>query len=392
MGELARSRVVRRLAAVAVAAVAVAVGGWQRARAVERLPPDYDELIYLPAAYRYAERMAPGRWSEIPQVKENPEHPPLVKLAFAAALRSSGDPAPPPEPDWDKLKVGKPLPDAARPPFLVARWTSWTAGVLQLAAVGVAAPLGALLLAVEPYHAKYTSQAYLEAIPGLFALLAVLALERGIERRAGPQRPPWRKPAFWLSAVALGLATAGKYPYGLVLGLTLGPFVVAHARGRALVWAGYAAAVVAVFVLADPFLWPAPVQRLMDSVGFHWTYSHGEHVRKTGLPWYASLHFLTHAEPLRWHRDVFFTGATAWLLPALALIGAPVAARRRPVWASWALTGMCFLFVWPTKWPQYLLLVLPALCTCAAHAPASVMQLSGWARDRLRRARASASG
>src|SRR3954468_14397445 len=48
---------------VALAVAAVAVGGWQRWRAVEQLPPDFDELIYLPAAYRYAERMAPGRWS-----------------------------------------------------------------------------------------------------------------------------------------------------------------------------------------------------------------------------------------------------------------------------------------------------------------------------------------
>jgi hypothetical protein len=107
-----------RWARVAVAVAAVALGGWQRWEAVERLPPDFDELTYLPAAYRYAERMAPGRWSEIPQVRENPEHPPLVKLAFGAVVRGT------PEPAWDTLKVGRPVPEAARPAFLAARWTS----------------------------------------------------------------------------------------------------------------------------------------------------------------------------------------------------------------------------------------------------------------------------
>jgi len=65
----------------------VAAAAWIRAGAVARLPPDYDELGYLPAAYRYAERMQPGRWSQIPEVRENKEHPPLVKLAYGSSVQ-----------------------------------------------------------------------------------------------------------------------------------------------------------------------------------------------------------------------------------------------------------------------------------------------------------------
>ena len=53
---------VRRSAWLAAILVVVALGGWQRAAAVLELPPDYDELVYLPVSFRYAERMTAGRW------------------------------------------------------------------------------------------------------------------------------------------------------------------------------------------------------------------------------------------------------------------------------------------------------------------------------------------
>src|SRR6185503_11864010 len=155
--------------------VAVAAGAAQRIHAVDALPPDFDELVYLPIAYEYARRL-PEHIEEIPGFKENREHPPMVKLAFGAAV----DVVEPPEPDWDALKVGKPMPEAARGAFGCGRWPSMVAGTAQLALVSLVSPLASLLLAIEPYHAKYTSQAMLEAIPGVFALLAVLLVERAL--------------------------------------------------------------------------------------------------------------------------------------------------------------------------------------------------------------------
>ncbi|HWL86067.1 MAG TPA: hypothetical protein VNO21_09715 [Polyangiaceae bacterium] len=71
------------------------------------------------------------------------------------------------------------------------------------------------------------------------------------------------------------------------------------------------------------------------------------------------------------------------LLP-LAAIGAPLAAKRRPVWAWVALVGCAFLLVWPVKWPQYLLLVLAPLSVCAAHAPAALVALVSRVRGAIR--------
>lgn len=356
---------------VALAILAVALGVWQRARAVLELPPDFDELIYLPAAYDYAERMAPGRWGEIPQYQKNLEHPPMVKLLFALGLKAEGAPAP----NWDRLEVGHPIPEDAVAPFRTARWLSFAFGVAQLVLLALVEPWAALLLAIEPYHAKYTAQAYLEAVPGLFALLAVLLFER-----ARATVNPSRERTLWaVCALSLGAAAAGKYPYGLVVGLAFLPLCALERRHWRR-WLVLALVALAAFFLLDPFLWPAPIARTLESVGFHWNYSHGEHVKEAGLPWWAPLYFLTHAEPLHWHKTVFFTGVVEWIALPLAALGWWRTVRTRPVWASWAAVGLAFLLVWPTKWPQYTLLVLPALCMCAANA---ITWALGWLATRL---------
>ncbi len=324
-----------RLLAFATLLLALLAAGWQRARAVERLPPDFDELVYLPVAYRYAERMSGGRWEELVAYRENFEHPPLVKLLYASELLVTGTP----EPDWGSVRVGRPLSAVAARPFRLTRGLSAGAGLLQVGLVGLVHPLAALLLALDSYHVKYTSQAYLEAVPGLFAVLAVLAFERARKR---PDR-------------LLPLALSGA----------LLPFLVAHARGSLRGWAAFVLPALGLFLLAHPALWPHPVGNLWESLTFHWRYSQSPHVVRSALPWYQPLFHLTHATPTQWHPGVFATGATVWVLPPLALLGWPATLRRRPVWAVWALVAVGFLLVWPTKWAQYLLLALPPLAVCA---------------------------
>lgn len=368
------------VAHLSIAVLAVGLGAWQRARAVQQLPPDFDELVYLPVAFRYAERLTPGRYAEVASFRPNLEHPPLVKLTYAAALKATAAA----EPKWDSLRVGRPMPDEARPTFAAGRWPSFAAGVAQLGLLGWVNPPAALILAVEPYHSKYTAQAYLEAIPGLFALLAIVLFERSVRPRDVIPPPLHRSVPLWLSAVALGAAAAGKYPYGLVVALTVAPFLVRYAPRRPRLWAAYAAVTLLAFFLLDPFLWPSPPSRLWETLRFHWSYSHGEHVQKTGLPWYQPYFFLTTPVPLKWHPGVFFTGITAWILLPLAGIGAGLTARRRPIFAAWAGVGLVFLFLWPTKWPQYLLLVLPALAVCAGHAPEAILASGRWGLRKLR--------
>jgi 4-amino-4-deoxy-L-arabinose transferase-like glycosyltransferase len=289
--------------------------------------------------------------------RENLEHPPMVKLMFAAELAATSAPAP----DWSAVQVGRPIPPDAEPAFLGTRWLSWAFGMGQLALVGAANPVAALLLSVSTYHAKYSAQAYLESVPALFAILAVLLFERAFRKKEGaPHRG-----LFFASAVLLGLATAGKYPYGLVTGLGIAPFLPLWMRGKPAWWFGYVGVALLAFFVADPFLWPGPISRLSESIGFHYGFSQSEHVKRSGLPWYQPLYWLTHSEPAKWHKGLFFTSLTDWILLPLSVLGLWHALRTRPVFASWFLIGLAFLFVWPTKWPQYILLILPAVAVCA---------------------------
>ena len=367
-----------RTASLVAVAVVTLVATWQRARAVDRLQPDYDEMPYLHAAYRYAERMEPGRWGEIPDVTENNEHPPLVKMAYGAAVKATGAP----EPDLDKLEAYKPMPDSARPAFRAARWTSAVPGIAQVAITAVVHPLAGLFLAVELHHAKYTSQAYVEAIPGLFFMLSIFLFERATRLAGGARRPA---PGVALAVVAfalLGAAAAGKYTYGAVGALTLAPLTIVAFPRRPLLWAALVAVSMVAFVALDPYLWPDPIGRIGSSVGFHFAYGQSEHVKKAALPWYFQAVWMVTSSPAISFREVFPFELLSLVLLPLAAIGAPLAARRRPVWACVALIGSVFLLVWPVKWPQYLLLVLAPLCICAAHAPAAVVALVRRLRSR----------
>jgi hypothetical protein len=167
--------------------------------------------------------------------------------------------------------------------------------------------------------------------------------------------------------------------------VALAPLLVIAFPRRPLVWAALVAVSMVAFVALDPYLWPDPIGRIRDSVGFHFAYGHSDHVKQAGLPWYFQVVWLYMGKPtISFHEALPFEALSMLLLP-LAAIGAPLAARRRPVWAWIALVGCVFLLLWPVKWPQYLLVVIPPLCICAGHAPATVVALV----RRLRSLRAS---
>jgi hypothetical protein len=345
--------------------LAVVTASWVRGVAVQRLPPDYDEFAYLPAAFRYAERMVPGRWSEIVDLKDSDQHPPLVKLAYGAVLGQTGAR----EPEWDRVEVGQPMPPEAQPAFTGPRIFSAVTGVLQVLLEALVSPLGALWLAFDTYHATYTAQACIEGLPGLFAILAVLLFERALRQRR-PEglipAPPALSPVPLLAAaLLLGLATAGKLPYGLVLLLTFLPFLVQRGHGRPWLLAGAGATALLAFLIADPSLWNDTVDRLWNTVAFYFQSPQVGPGKKSSLPWWYQLYYLTRSAPARWHPGVFPVGWLDILLLPAAALGVPDAARRRPVWLAWAIVGLLFLLVWPTKWPQYTLLARPPLTVLA---------------------------
>ncbi len=367
-----RSRL-RRTIAMAVALAAIVGGAWQRSRALERLPPDYDELVYLPSAYREAQRFEEKGLAALLSMVDELGHPPLVKVIYAVSL----DAAHAPEPEWLGVRAREPLPAAARPAFDAARRVSAAAGALQLGLLATLSPLGALLLAFDPYHTKYSALAMLEGIPGLFALLAAVLFERALHS-AGRRRVALAL----LSAAALGAAAAGKYPYGIVLGLTLGPYAAVVFRERKRVLVAWAITLLATFFALAPSFWLDPLRGILDAVGFHVDFSQSQHVAQSGFPWWAPLYFLTHPEPVISFPGAFLTGALSYLILPFAVLGLARTWRTHRVFAVWAVVGLVFLLVWSTKWPHYLLLVLPALAVCAAEAPAVLLS----AARRLHRA------
>jgi len=265
--------------------------------------------------------------------------------------------------------VGQPTPPAARPAFQGPRVFSAVTGVLQVLVEALVSPLGALWLAFDTYHAKYTAQAYIEGLPGLFAILAVMLFERALRQRAPrglvPAPPTLSPLPLIAAAVLVGLASAGKYPYGLVLVLAFLPFLLQRGDRRPWLLAGAAAATLLAFLAADPALWNDTLDKAWNSVAFHFQSTPAEQARRSGLPWWYQLYYLTRSTPVRWHPGVFPVGWLDLLLLPVAALGVPAAARHRPVWLAWAIVGLVFLLVWPTKWPQYTLLVRPPLTVLA---------------------------
>jgi hypothetical protein len=339
-----------------------ALAGFVRWQAVKKLPVDYDEFVYLPAAFRYQEMLSNKDWKQILDFEENMEHPPLNKLLFAVDLWLKQ----PQEPKWDELSVGRQIPDAARPAFTGPRLISAIGGTLQVVILALVHPVAAILLALDTYHTKYSAQVYLEGVPGLMSILAVFLFEKGVPKKSQGEsaQPKWK--LLILSGAALGLAAAGKYLYGIV-GFVILAFLIYRTRSIRIATL-YCLLALFVFFIADPFLWPNPIVRLWNSLTFHWGFSHSEHVVSSAMPWYSPFVHLLKPAPTQWHPGVFYTPVADLVILPLSILGLPRAWKDRPIWVAWAGTGLVFLLLWNTKWPQYILLVLPPLCVCAGIA------------------------
>jgi sugar lactone lactonase YvrE len=336
MARILRDRRGKLLAVILLAAVL-------RAWAVFGLPADFDEPTYLQAAYDYADAF---RRADLPAIVDYPgvrEHPPLQRLLFALALLTRGKAA-----TWEEA-------------LMTARAVSAMFGVLAVAALALFDPLAGGMLAIHTLAVKYTSQVYLEALPALTSLVAVLAMVRsGAAGTTRYERDGW----FWLSALALGVTAAGKWTYLPVA------FVIAYlcwekrVRLRDLLL--YAVLAILTFWALDPALWRQPGPRLAEMASFHLSYSQGANVTLSGYPWYQPLTWLASAPGGTWHPGVFFYYGFDGLMFLLALVGLPREWRQRRWVVVWIVTSVAVLLLWRTKWPQYTLVVTPAICIAAA--------------------------
>ena len=396
--------VARTAAIIAVVIVALQV----RLVAVDRLPIDFDEDDYLRAGQLYAEGIRAGDPGVVLRENYRAEHPPLTKLITGLALL--------PLPDVDVVPdrpTSAPSAESLPQPHLdVARTAQTVAGAVAVAALSVLSPLAGLYLAVHSWTIKYTSQVMLEAIPAALSMLAVFAyLRSGAGRSSESAAGRRRARRVWLiaSAVAFGLACSSKYPYGVVGLAILADWAwstrpslrmdggVPVNRGRWLVpLFAWSVAAIVVFFAANPYLWPDPIGRLGSSLAYHLGYAGSEEVTRTGWPSWQPLVWLFGSVPF--HEPGTFPLTLDIVITVLAAIGVRRLWARQRVLAVWLLLGGLVLLVWPTKWPQYLLLISAPLAASAAHGTAIVVgeplraRLDAWWTSRRRTAPATAFG
>ena len=370
--------ILRLLAILLVVAIAAAL----RARAVTKLPVDYDEDDYIRAAQQYTALIRSGNWSGFLETNYRFEHPPLEKIAFGISLLSA-----PPQPlTPDRPTTASPdnyLPrDLLRP----ARTTSAVFGTLEVFLLALVNPLAGLLLGIHAFTIKYTSQVMLESLPALTSLACVMAYLRWKKRATG-------KIDGWLvgSAVFLGLTAASKYLYCVVGIAILADWLLdSHQTGSwrrnlplIFLWGGLA---LIIFFAADPYLWPDPFGRLKDSILYHAAYAtSANEVQSAGYPIWQPFIWLN-TTPYAWHPQAFYFAIDP-LITLVAAFGIASLWKKQRLYAFWLGIALLFLLIWPTKWPQYLLILTAPLSLAASEGlmNLTIRPLQTWLANRKTR-------
>ena len=330
-----------------------------RSQAVTKLPIDYDEDDYMLAGQIFAHLIRTSDWPGFLEVDYNLEHPPLQKILYGISLFGE------PEAPLIKEKPTTAPPDRSIPHEYLekARTVGAVEGTLTVLLLSLVNPLGGLLLAFHTFTIKYVSQVMLEALPALTSLITVMAYIRYKKRR---DKIGW----LIVSSVFLGITVASKYIYGLVaIAILIDWFLASRENdeiksfiGNALLWGVLG---IIVFFAFDPYLWADPVERLKESIFYHAGYSTGaSEVERANYPTWQPLVWLSFT-PAYWHEDVFVIAPDA-LIFVLSLFGLSRLWKKERLYVIWLGVAVLFLLVWPTKWPQYILVLTAPLSLAAA--------------------------
>jgi ABC-type sugar transport system permease subunit len=383
---------IRRVVLLSAAATILLVAFGTRMLAVGELNVDFDEDDYLRAGQLYATGLQAGDPGVFLRENYRPEHPPLSKIVTGLVLT----PLPQAPEIPDAPITADPNNDLPEPQLTAARTAGAVFGALTAFLLALVSPLGGLWLALHTWSIKYSSQVMLEAVPAFFALLTVVLSTRAWRPGvAGRRRGAWLVAA----AIAFGLACAGKYLYGVAgLAIVIDWALRVRATGegaaprlRAIVpLIGFLVLGAVAFLAADPYLWPDPVGRLVSSITYHGGYVGTDAVQETGWPMWQPLVWLMGSVPAGWQRPETFVIAVDLLITALAVTGLRRLWVERRVYALWLLLAFVFLLLWPSKWPQYILVLSAPLCLAAGLGTENLLR-PAWTRMaaafRRRRAR-----
>jgi ABC-type sugar transport system permease subunit len=334
-----------------------------RAKAVSKLPIDYDEDDRLRAGQEYAHLIRTSNWSGFLETNYRPEHPPLAKIIIGLSILSAPEmPLTPDVPTSEGPNNYLPR-DLVKP----ARTFNAIIGTVTVAIIALINPLAGLFLAIHTLTIKYVSEIMLEAFPALMSLLAAISyLKWKQSKRSGLNS--W----LILSAVSLGLTAASKYLYCVVgIAILVDWYLDAKEKGTvkltlrtAVLWGALA---VIIFFLFDPYLWPNPIGRLEESVFFHYGYTtKAIEVQNAGYPIWQPIFWLFFS-PTVWHKNIFPFPFDPFIT-ILAIFGLKRLWNKEKLYVLWLGIGMAFLLVWPTKWPQYIIMLTVPLSFAAAES------------------------
>ncbi|PKN92276.1 MAG: hypothetical protein CVU44_14135 [Chloroflexi bacterium HGW-Chloroflexi-6] len=346
--------ILRILAALLVIALA-----WNlRWKAASNLPPDADEGIYLSAASQFADLVQLGDWAGFLQTNPNPEHPPLNKILFGWAIL----------PTFEKDMIGDPNQAVLSPSGFNARRVSVAFGALTAGVLALVNPFAGFFLAAHTMTIKYSSEIMLEALPSFTSLLAVLCYV-AYKRHNSPRNLWWIA-----SAIFLGLTAAGKFLYALVGFAILLDWIISTPHTRqgwgfflrtATLWGSFS---LLAFLVANPYLWPDPIGRLTEALAYHSNYSSSaQEVVQSGFPIYQPFIWLV-TSASDWHPQNVFMFSLDMFIVSMSIFGLVRLWKNERVFVLWLAVGLAFLLVWPTKWPQYILVLTAPLSLAAGEA------------------------
>lgn len=330
-----------------------------RMRAVSLLPVDYDEDDYLRAGQQYAKFFRTGDWDGFTQVNYRTEHPPLAKVVFGLSLLTV--PEAPLVPD--RPTTAAPDQDLPVEQLRAARTSGAVIGTLTAGLLALSNPLGGLLLGIHAMTIKYNSQVMLEALPALTSLALVVTYLKYKQRK----NTGWLA----LSAVFLGLTAASKYLYCVAgLAVLVDWFLSARKHDGVRPFLKYAtlwgSAGLVVFFLTNLYLWPDLPGRLQESIFYHAAYASGaSEVQNANFPIWQPLIWLN-TSPYYWQETPAFLLGADGMIALLAGLGLKRLWEKTRIYVFWLGIGLLFLFIWPTKWPQYILILTVPLSFAAA--------------------------
>ena len=301
-----------------------------RLRAATRLPEEGDESVYIGVANDLAGFIRNFNFGAFVSYDQNLVHPLFGKLLIALAL-------------------------LVRNSLLSARLVSVILGSLTVMLIARRTLAGGFFLATELLTVNYSSMAYLDNAAVFFALISLLLYEM------------WKKNGKWfyLSAVAGGLALGTKYTTFWVFQIILILILVENSKNwrtaakKILIWVAIAAVV---FIVVNPPYWG-------DSKLIHSLTGLGEYAGSVGqervFPFWDHLTLMWTSMPTTWHPGVFLIDIEKIIL-ILGFLGFPLMLHRKRMMESlWFTLSLLFLFLWPVKWPHYILIFTPVLAMSA---------------------------